>query len=302
MYVYGPLKVASFEIIQDANPSPAYLGRFYGDSTAISNTYTVPKFHDGTRWLRLETSAKTLKLASGTYTVTVYDDEIQCDGSSSGFTCTLPSPATAYRKIYRFQRTDMTLANAVTIAASGGGDVIKTATGNVSSTTINTKGELLVLYSDGTDWRVLQRVIPYFATSFTPTGSWSTAVTYTGQWRRVGNCVELEIKMAVTGGVGTPGALTINMPTGMTIDSAAMIDAEAGISPIPGIVAIRDAGTENYTGMIRYNSTSTIAIFRDDGDATVSAMSHTSPIATPASGDKVVVYATKIPISGWNAA
>ncbi len=300
MLIHGQLEKAQLECLDDDDPSPGVQGQVYLDRMAVGGTYVVPKVHDGTRWLRLLTSAKTLKLqTTTTYTITIYDDVILADGTSNAITLTLPSAATAYRKVYEIRRTDMTLANVVTVQT--GGENIITSEASATSTTLNTKGEYILLYSDGTDWRVLKRHIPYFATTFTPTGSWSTAVTYTGQWRRVGNCVELEIKMAVTGGVGTPGALTINMPTGMTIDSSAMIDAEAGISAIAGTVSIRDSGTDNYNGMIRYSSTSAIAIFADDGDKTNSQVTQANPI-TFASGDKVVIYAAKIPISGWKAA
>jgi hypothetical protein len=56
-------------------------------------------------------------------------------------------------------------------------------------------------------------------TSFTPTGSFTNA-TYYGRWRRVGDSIELQIAMQMT---GTPGAATLSFPTinndlGLAID------------------------------------------------------------------------------------
>lgn len=136
-------------------------------------------------------------------------------------------------------------------------------------------------------------------TSYTPTGSWSTNTTYTGKWRRVGDSLDLDILVS-TAGAPTSASLTVNLPSGFTIDTTKVADTTAGVDPWLSTVVIRDGGTEIYEGAIKYSSTSAIAVFKDDGDGTQSAVTQAAPI-TFGAGDWVSIKVAGIPISGWSS-
>jgi hypothetical protein len=55
--------------------------------------------------------------------------------------------------------------------------------------------------------------------SYTPTGSWTSGVTYSGKTRRMGDSREFDVSLNITGSV-TATSLTINMLTGEAVDTA----------------------------------------------------------------------------------
>ncbi len=135
--------------------------------------------------------------------------------------------------------------------------------------------------------------------AYTPTGAWSSNTTYTGFWRRVGDTLDLDLKVAVTG-APTSASLTVNLPSGLVIDTAKITDVNAAIAAWTSTVNIRDAGTDNFEGTVRYNSTTSIAILKDDGDGTVSAVTQAAPM-TFANGDFVSIKVSGIAVSGWSS-
>ena len=60
-------------------------------------------------------------------------------------------------------------------------------------------------------------------TDYTPTGSWSTNTTYTGKWRRVGDEMEIQVKVATTG-TCTDAVLSVDIPSGYTIDANKLVE------------------------------------------------------------------------------
>lgn len=134
-------------------------------------------------------------------------------------------------------------------------------------------------------------------TSFTPTGSWSTNTTYTGRYRRIGDSLDLDIFIGLTG-APTSASLTVNLPTGFVINTdKAASDGSNRINPF-GIVICRDGGTDSYEGIIQYSSTTAIAVMKDDGDGTISAVTQAAPF-TWGNGDYMDIRLTGIPIVGW---
>jgi hypothetical protein len=132
--------------------------------------------------------------------------------------------------------------------------------------------------------------------AFTPTGSWSSNTTYTGFWRRVGDMMNIQVKVA-TSGAPTSANLTVNLPTGYTIDTAKLTDTAAGISDVYGTCAIRDGGTDNYKGLVRYNSTSSVAIYKDDGDDSCSPVTQATPFTW--GNTDYLTFFCQVPIAGW---
>ena len=59
--------------------------------------------------------------------------------------------------------------------------------------------------------------------SYTPTGSWTTNTTYTGKWRRVGDSIQVQAKITLSGAPNAATQLQIGIPSGLTIDTTKKI-------------------------------------------------------------------------------
>lgn len=137
--------------------------------------------------------------------------------------------------------------------------------------------------------------------SFTPTGSWSTNTTYIGKWRRVGDSMELDVSLTLAGAPTATG-LTVNMPSGYTIDTTKISASTGGSTPILGVATSWDSGTTIYQGYITYNSTTTVIVYANGASSTYTnaqQVTNTVPM-TWASGD-VQNLKFSVPILGWSS-
>jgi hypothetical protein len=94
--------------------------------------------------------------------------------------------------------------------------------------------------------------------SWTPTGSWSTNTTYTGAFRMVGDTMEGWVKVALSG-APTAANLTVNLPSGYTIDTGKISNSSANVTL--GNITIFDSGTATYNGFLGYSSTTAMAAY-----------------------------------------
>lgn len=127
--------------------------------------------------------------------------------------------------------------------------------------------------------------------SYTPTGTWSTNTTYTGEWRQVGDSIEIVAHIAVSG--APTGSFTVNIPSGYSIDTNKLVGSNAAIGTA---WALNNAGNARYTGTVVYNSTTSVTVV---GYASTSGWSATVP-HTFASGDFVDIKFS-VPIQGWSS-
>lgn len=225
------------------------------------------------------------------YTVVAAADFIEVDSSSAEQTINLPALSSHLGRSITIVKTDAGLTNAVVIAPDGSDQI-----DGVNELNLRISGEKVTLVG-GTDFWLSTRYVPSRWVSYTPTGTWSTNTTYTGFWRRKGDSLDLHLAVAVTGAPDT-AALTVNLPGGLTIDTNKIAVATANITPFMSHGIIKDAGTNDFSAMVRYSSTTAIAIHKDDGDGTYSAVTQAAPM-TWASGDYLILYAFGIPIVGW---
>lgn len=100
-----------------------------------------------------------------TYTATTNDDVILCDTSGGGWTLTLYAASGNSGRVLRIKKTTTDL-NALTIDGNSSENIDGAAT-----TTINTVFEELTIVCDGSNWHVLDRLIPSQLTTYTPTFS-----------------------------------------------------------------------------------------------------------------------------------
>lgn len=132
----------------------------------------------------------------------------------------------------------------------------------------------------------------------TITGSWSTNTTYTCKWYRRKNRAYFDIKVA-TSGAPTATNLTVNLPSGIAIDTAKMPAYSTNEFPV-GIASVADTGVLTYAGISKINTGNVIIPFVINTASTIgseSAISHASPF-TFGSGDAVYLK-FDIPVSGW---
>jgi hypothetical protein len=136
--------------------------------------------------------------------------------------------------------------------------------------------------------------------SYTPTGTWTGSVTYTGRWRRVGDSMEGEVNIALSG-APTGGTLTdINLPSGYTIDTTKMAASGANLRAI-GTAHVQAAAT-TYTALTYYRSTTSVRpnVLNAAGTSLVEASITATVPNTFASGDFVWVR-FMVPVVGWSS-
>lgn len=136
--------------------------------------------------------------------------------------------------------------------------------------------------------------------TFTPTGSWSTNTVYTGRWRRNGNMMDIEYKLAL-GGAPNAVDLYVIIPNGLSIESSSILSETLAIADATGLAV--DVATQYYEVQGQYNSATSIAIFRKQSagaDVTNSNPVNATAPFTWGSGDKLT-FKLKVPIQGWAA-
>lgn len=225
-----------------------------------------------------------------TYTLTDDDDVILANSSGGAFTLTLPAAALYSGRVFDFKKTDSSF-NAVTIDGNGSETI-----GGAVTTTLNTQGEWLRIYSDGTNWQVLGRGTYAYLGALTTTGSWIANSTYTGYYWRIGDKLRAEIKIALSG-APTSTALTVTLPGGLSADTAKMTGG-SGIRQCLGVGSALDGGSDEYELAVHSNDATSVRLKRDDGDGSSSSVTQIAPI-TFGNTDEIHFY-YDIPISGWN--
>lgn len=140
--------------------------------------------------------------------------------------------------------------------------------------------------------------------AFTPTGSWVTNTTYTGYYSRVGDTLRCKVYWALAGAPNSATNLTINLPSGLTIDTTKLPNSNT--RNIFGFGnASQDASSGNrYLCAARYNATTNIQVSYHNKDASNNILSQgsvstTAPV-TWASGDDGEIY-FEVPIVGWSS-
>jgi microcystin-dependent protein len=135
-------------------------------------------------------------------------------------------------------------------------------------------------------------------TTWTPTGSWTGNTTYLGRYRIVGDSLEFQIYISIVTGAPTPAAtaLTVNMPSGYTVNEGKM----AGASTLDslGFARLYDADTSaNRTvGVVGYNGSNAVRVSTTGS----SSVTNTVPF-TFAAGDIITLkYAVPITELGGN--
>lgn len=115
-------------------------------------------------------------------------------------------------------------------------------------------------------------------TAFTPTGSWTTNTTYTGYVAQVGDLIRVQGAVTLSGAPDAV-ALTLNSPSGFTIDETKLVTSDSALTTQPvGTVLVGVVG--NWPGLIFYNLTNNNfdCLIETTGPNTFTAISSTVPV------------------------
>jgi len=135
--------------------------------------------------------------------------------------------------------------------------------------------------------------------SYTPTGSWTANTTYTGKYARVGQNLILDILVS-TSGAPTAASLTVNIPSGLVIDTSALASFVNGLSTLGGVGVVNDSTTTAYNIQVVYSSTTAVRVlFQNNASGTQTAVNATAPI-TFGAGDSVN-FQCSVPIVGYSS-
>lgn len=134
----------------------------------------------------------------------------------------------------------------------------------------------------------------------TVTGSWVTNTSYTCKQMRVGQNINLDIRVDLSG-TPTSASLEINMPSGVVIDTVAMTGYEAAFTQFNASVNIRDNGTTVYNGFaVAAVDGTKFRIKYDTGSGTNAQVTEVAPI-TFVSGDFIEMKISNVPVVGWSS-
>lgn len=222
--------------------------------------------------------------ATGDWVVGVYDVTNAVMIQPAGYQIQGSVSGTYYKHIFTFQTASNSTSYRLCIHRA-----VTTATAvNLKIDNVIVGPQVVQYGAPVTDWQ-----------SWTPTGGWSGAnVTYAGRYRRVGDSMEVQVHISLTG-APTGSSLLINLPSGHSIDTT-KLSSTAG-EKIYGLARIFDTGTKGYDGVVAYASTTSVAVFSAVGTSPpdYALVTATNPF-TFGSGDGVNIIFS-VPIQGWSS-
>jgi len=268
-------------------------------SAAADNTYDLGS--SSYRWRNLYTAgdlsvatvSQTISSTTGAFSFGS-QHMVLCNANGGAFSVTLPAAANVTGRTIALKKTDSTF-NLITVDGNGSETIDSTTT-----TYLSTENECLYLISDGTNWQKKHRYIDGKVSTWTPTGTWSTNVAFSGKMWREGKFGNFEVNINVTGGVTTAG-LAINMPTGLNIDTTYLYQTTSGQVCV-GLGSYIDVGSASYQGVVVYGSTSTVnpvALLANATYAYSAGLSGSVPHTWANTDFLRVTY--KVPIIGWES-
>jgi hypothetical protein len=135
--------------------------------------------------------------------------------------------------------------------------------------------------------------------TWTPTGSWVSNTTYTGDYTRVGSVGNFHVRISLSG-PPTAAALTVNMPSGLTIDTS-LVSVVVGTNTF-GRAHANANGVPMVFSVVSTGSASTVQLyFQSTASSTSSAMTgvnNTVPVSWT-SPSTIDLY-WSVPIAEWS--
>lgn len=204
---------------------------------------------------------------------------------------------------------DYSIASSTTISSGAtSGTVLYSTTGR-SNVPIRLIGRILITEATAGTWASGATEVALASgkqsptitewVSFTPTGGWSTNTTYAGFWRRVGDTIEVQTKVTVSG-APTSASLSLNLPSTFAIDTNKVLQTTGNRAVLQSSCTIHDQGVAAYYAQVCYNnSTTSVVVAYISGSLGVEdQVTQAVPFTFGNTDNVVCTYA--VPISGWS--
>lgn len=133
---------------------------------------------------------------------------------------------------------------------------------------------------------------------FTPTGNLTNA-TYTGSWAQVGDRLKQKVRITFTGTPAVVSWATINLKSGLSIDTTKMLGTNALFSGINGHVSSNRGGASGRLFLTYNNATSVAISYISSTSGAQSVVTNSTPFAW-VSGDYIEAE-FEVPIQGWQS-
>lgn len=222
----------------------------------------------------------------------VANDYVICSGAS--FTVTLPTAVGISGQIISILHNGTNFSQVYTLNTTSGQTIGGIASGSYA---LYTNGELLVVVSDGANWRINQHETAVAATSYTPTFSnLGTVTSITAYYSRVGDSLYVNANFHIGTVVGSTASMTL--PSGPSISTTKLVStANNTVSAVVGNYATNGSGIQGFV----LAATATDATLFYFGGTPTSANSGSPVTGSGAftSNDLVTVRIGPVPITGW---
>jgi len=234
-------------------------------------------------------------------TILVYEQFVTLDSSGGTLSINMPSvDATNDGVLIKFKKITEDFSACTLIPADS--DTI----GGFANAALYTNGEELTLvYNNATtDWIVYERKTITEWVSYTPTithDSGAGDMTPTGKWRRVGDTIECQGQIDMTGTTAFTQVI-VGLPASLTVDESKFEnDTADGYSC--GFAQFSNVGTDQFMGSCVYDTTDATVHLRpytNDGSYIASTRATQAAPFVWAATD-YMTWLFSIPITGWNA-
>lgn len=266
------------EAQRDAIGTPATGLSVFNTTSNLLNQY------NGSSWIAIGGSPLLGSVAkTANYTVTTSDNVLFGDSSGGAFTFTMMTEASGAGIIFTFQKTTSDFT-AITINNDAAGAI----------TTINTEGEAVRIFSDGTTWHILDRYIPKVINTFTPswTGLTLNNGTQTASWFRDGRYMEGVIELVFGSTTAISASVSFTVPDSRVVDTTYERIAFGGYG---GSLIMENSGSTIVDGHVYPSNTTTLVLIKMQSAAAF--LSSTVPF-TWAINDSIFIK-FKVAITGW---
>lgn len=288
------------------------LNAFVGDSGSGGQKGVVPAPASGDaaankflkangNWSAVAVNSMTVSAKTANYTVLNTDQIISASVVSAvSFSLTLPTAVGNAGLTQYFHRIDDAPASAIYLIPQSGQTINEGA-----SVVFIGKDESATLYSDGANWKIINRRAttqwrPY---AVTITGSSSnptkgTTATDQGYWRREGDSIKIryEYRQTAAGsGAAGSGVYLFSLPAGIVIDTTKITAASTSAGAQSLGTGLCSDGSTTSVGAVYARSTTGLSIVTENASNT-----QVGSTLCPLNGSTANIgFEAAIPISGW---
>lgn len=232
-----------------------------------------------------------------TYAASTTDNVILVDDSGGSWTLTFPTAVGATGHVYIVKKTNND-TNIVTLATTSA----QTIDGNASGVLkVATNGECYEIVSDGANWQIIEHTtntgwVSQTGMTYNGMGTTSSESTFS---RRVGD--SFEVRGALTAGTTTPTAASINLPSGLTIDTSKISTKAFGTQVgtcTGGNTGVGNIYTAGQTFLVFYDGSTASGVFLtvQIGATTLTKENGSSIIGN----GTIITYGFSVPITNWS--